>query len=63
MKRTKDNCTGMSAKLADLLLEPEAAPPEVQAHVAGCERCRRDLDDLRATIVLLDAWKAPEPSP
>jgi anti-sigma factor RsiW len=63
MKWTKDRCTGMSAKLADLLLDPAATPAEVQAHVAGCERCCRELDELRATMALLDTWKAPEPSP
>ena len=63
MKWTKDQCAGMRAKLADLLLDPAAAPAEVQSHVAECERCRRELDELRATMALLDVWKAPEPSP
>jgi hypothetical protein len=63
MKQVRDNCTGMSAKLVDLLLDPEAVPAEAQAHVAGCECCRRELDELRATMVLLDTWKVPEPSP
>jgi anti-sigma factor RsiW len=63
MKRMKDNCDGMEAKLANLLLDPAAAPAEVQEHVAGCDRCRRELDELRATISLLDTWKEPEPSP
>jgi hypothetical protein len=63
MKRIKDNCDGMSAKLAELLLDPAVAPAEVQTHVAGCEHCRRDLDELRATMALLDTWKVPEPSP
>jgi anti-sigma factor RsiW len=63
MRWIKDRCTGMNERLADLLLEPAAMPAEVQEHVAGCERCRRELDELRATMVLLDTWKAPEPSP
>ena len=63
MERTKNNCAGMDAKLANLLLDPAAAPAKVQAHVEGCERCRRELDELRATMALLDTWKAPEPSP
>jgi anti-sigma factor RsiW len=58
----------MDANLANLLLDsaaaPEAAlPAKAQAHLAGCDRCRRELDELRATMNLMDAWKTPEPSP
>jgi predicted anti-sigma-YlaC factor YlaD len=57
----------MDENLANLLLDPAAAPaalPEkVQTHLAGCDRCRRELDELRAAMNLLDAWKAPEPNP
>lgn len=53
----------MDRKLADLLLDPEAAPAKVQAHVAECVNCRRELDELRATMDLMDTWKGPEPSP
>src|ERR1035438_2470664 len=61
--RMKSNCTGMDAKLANLLLDPAAAPVEVRSHLAGCDRCRRELDELRATMNLLDTWKTPEPNP
>ncbi len=53
----------MEAKLANLLLDPAQAPPKVLAHVEGCEGCRRVLDELRATMALLESWEAPEPSP
>jgi len=53
----------MDAKLADLFLEPENASVEVREHVAGCEACRRELEELKAAMGLMDAWKAPEPSP
>jgi hypothetical protein len=53
----------MDAELASLLLDPAAAPARVQEHVAGCGRCGREIDELRATISLLDTWKAPEPHP
>ena len=53
----------MDGKLADLLLDPGKAPAKVQAHVAECDRCRRELAELRATLALLDTWEAPEPSP
>jgi anti-sigma factor RsiW len=53
----------MDAKLANLLLDPDAAPAKVRAHVEGCDRCRAELAELRATMALLDTWKGPEPSP
>jgi anti-sigma factor RsiW len=63
METMKNNCTGMDSKLADLLLDPEHVPAEVQAHVEECGRCREELAELRATMSLLDAWQGPEPSP
>jgi hypothetical protein len=59
----KANCTGTESKLADLLLDPASVPAKVHAHVAECDTCRRELDEMKATMGLLDAWKAPEPSP
>jgi hypothetical protein len=53
----------MDGKLADLLLDPESAPARVKAHVAGCARCTAELEELRATMALLDTWEVPEPSP
>jgi hypothetical protein len=63
MELKKLSCRGMDSKLADLLLDPTAASAKVQAHVEGCEGCRRELDELRAAMALLDAWKGPEPGP
>jgi hypothetical protein len=60
---TMNKCTAMEDKLADLLLDPEAAPAKVKTHVAECESCRKELDDLRATIALMDTWTTPEASP
>jgi hypothetical protein len=62
-ERMKDNCTGMDSKLADLLLDPAAAPAKVQTHVDGCDHCRTELAELRAAMAVLDAWEGPEPSP
>jgi hypothetical protein len=53
----------METKLADLLLSPESAPAKGPTHVADCEPCSAELDELRATMALLDTWEAPEPSP
>ena len=59
----KSNCTETESKLADLLLDPARVPAKVHTHVAECEACRRELEELKATMGLLDAWEAPEPSP
>jgi hypothetical protein len=53
----------METKLADLLLDPETAPATVKAHVAECDGCRSELDELRATMSAMDAWEAPASNP
>lgn len=53
----------MESKLADLLLAPETASAKVKSHVAECADCQKNLEELRATMALMDTWKAPEPSP
>ena len=60
---TMNKCTAMEEKLADLLLDPEMAPAKVKTHVAECASCQNELNELRATMGLMDAWTAPEPSP
>jgi hypothetical protein len=63
MERNNNICAGMESKLAEMLLDAEIAPVEVKAHVQGCEGCRRELEELRATMSAMDAWEAPEPNP
>jgi hypothetical protein len=63
MESTMNKCTGMETKLADMLLDPESAPAKVKTHVAECDSCRRELEELRATMTVLDSWTAPEPNP
>jgi hypothetical protein len=63
MTELMKSCTGTKSKLADLLLDPSSVPAKVHAHVAGCDDCRSELDALKATMAVMDAWKAPEPSP
>ena len=63
MTELNKGCTGMESKLADLLLDPASVPAKVYAHVAGCEGCRSELNELKATMAAMDAWTAPEPSP
>ena len=63
MNNSKNNCTGMDEKLADLLFDPKAVPAKVHAHVAECDHCKNELAELKAAMGLLDQWTAPEPSP
>jgi hypothetical protein len=63
METNKNICAGMEEKLADLLLDPSAVPENVSTHVAECENCHRQLEELRSTMALLDTWEAPEPNP
>lgn len=63
METNKNMCTEMEEKLADLLLDPSTVPENVTTHVAGCESCHRQLEELRSTMALLDSWEAPEPNP
>jgi hypothetical protein len=60
---TMKKCTAMEEKLADMLLDPEAAPAKVKTHVAECNSCRKELEEMRATMAAMDAWTVPEPSP
>ncbi len=53
----------MEDRLADLLLDPHAVPAKVQAHIAECSRCQSELEELKNTMRLLDAWEAQEPNP
>ena len=57
------NCRNIHDQLPDVALGLTPAPPEVEAHVAECRECATTLEALRATMNLLDEWKAPEPSP
>ena len=63
MSRTRTNCAGMDEKLAGMLLDPNAAPAKVRVHVEECDLCRGELNELKATMALLDSWESPEPSP
>ena len=61
--KTMNKCAAMEEKLADMLLDEASAPAKVKTHVAECASCQKELEELRATMGLMDAWTAPEPSP
>jgi hypothetical protein len=58
------NCKDCQSVFLDLLLEPGApAHAAAQSHIESCVQCKQEFKSLEATFALLDAWKAPEPSP
>jgi hypothetical protein len=59
------NCKTCQTHLPDLLLDDgyEAAHPEISTHLVACESCAKELGELRATMLAMDAWTAPEPTP
>lgn len=56
------NCKDVRENLIELLAE-EPGDPAVATHVRTCSACSKELESLRATMAVLDEWKAPEPSP
>ena len=58
------NCRSCLTSLPNLLLDA-TAPSNAAAreHLAACPACNEQFRSLQATFDLLDAWKAPEPSP
>ncbi len=56
-------CRKVKESLPDLLLAPETVSAETRAHAESCAECGRELQELRATMALMDAWEAPEVSP
>lgn len=57
------DCKATKTYLTDLLLDPAAASPAAREHVAACADCAKELRELHATMLAMDAWEAPEPSP
>jgi len=56
------NCNQCEDHILDLAsgASPSA---EVARHLRECPACATKLDELRATMAMLDEWKIPEPSP
>lgn len=57
------DCKTCRDLLPDLLLEPELVPAQARGHLLGCAACRTELQELQATMGVLDLWTAPEPTP
>ena len=59
---TQIDCKICHTLLPDLLFEPDLAHTEARVHLLACAECRQEFHELQATMGVLDAWKAPEPS-
>lgn len=65
MKNANDksmSCKAAQETMLDLLAD-KTVPAAMSLHLAGCEPCRVELSELRATFAAMDDWAAPEPSP
>lgn len=56
-------CEKLQVYLPDMIFDPTRVPAEALQHVKECSGCAGELQELQATMQLLDSWKAPEPSP
>ena len=56
-------CNEIRELIPDLAAGLIAATPEMKTHLDSCADCSGKLEGLRQTMVLLDEWQAPEPSP
>ena len=56
-------CNEIRELMPDLAAGLTVATPEVNQHLQGCSECEAKLNAFRQTMVLLDEWQAPEPSP
>jgi hypothetical protein len=58
------NCKDCQSVFPDLLLDGDAsANAAARSHLESCAKCKQEFDALESTFALLDAWKAPDPSP
>jgi hypothetical protein len=55
-------CEEIREQMFDLMTAATLAP-EVRAHLDGCAACSAELESMKQTMLLLDEWQAPEPTP
>ena len=56
------NCNEIRELLPDVAAGMGVEAQEIQTHISSCPACAAKLQGLRQTMVLLDEWRAPEPS-
>jgi anti-sigma factor RsiW len=55
-------CEEIREQMFDLMTATTVVP-EVRAHLDGCPACAAELESMKQTMLLLDEWQAPEPTP
>lgn len=55
-------CEEIREQMFDLMTA-ETLAPEVRKHLDGCAACTSELASMKQTMLLLDEWEAPEPTP
>lgn len=56
-------CEKVREQMLELVTAEAQAAPEVGEHLQSCAACALELQEMRKTMLLLDEWQAPEPSP
>jgi hypothetical protein len=57
------SCEKIRERMLDVAAGFSQPTAEESEHLAGCSMCAEQLKAMRSTMVLLDEWQAPEPSP
>ena len=63
MKNVTMKCNEIRQLMPDLASGMSAATPRMDEHIQACSECSQTLAEFRQTMLLLDEWLAPEPSP
>jgi len=57
------NCNEIRERMPDVAAGFAQPTADEERHFASCAACAEQLTAMRATMVLLDEWQTPEPSP
>jgi hypothetical protein len=56
-------CDQIRERMSDVAAGFTPLTADEGEHLQSCNSCTQELNGMRATMALLDEWKAPEPSP
>lgn len=56
-------CHNAKSHFEELVLSGQPASPAMREHLAACEGCRHEWQQMQATLALLDEWQAPAANP
>jgi hypothetical protein len=57
------NCNEIRERMPEVAAGFSEPTTDEGKHLASCAACTKQLEEMRATMALLDEWQAPEPSP